>query len=194
VGEPDRRIVKCAYQHNVPHEITDECVDVTEVPAPRTAAGSVPTGLWTTADVEAARQLLEDNRYGGPDDTTDLSREDFTEIIEIVLTTTWERAVAEGRRQAAEAVRLSNELIGDGPCQDCGSDNIRWSAESPFWNMVMGGPDSRDDPGGIVCVRCFVVRADAAGYNPDGWRLLADWHWETTAERAARRMREALGG
>jgi hypothetical protein len=57
---------------------------------------------FTNTDVEAARQRLADNRYGGPGDYHDLDREDIHEIIRIVLTATWQSAVAAGRCQATE--------------------------------------------------------------------------------------------
>ncbi len=69
------------------------------------------------------------------------------------------------------AARLPEHLVGDGPCHDCGAVNIRWFADSPLWNRVMGGPDATDDPGGIVCIYCFVKRAHGAGFNPSAWRL-----------------------
>lgn len=82
---------------------------------------------------------------------------------------------------------LPEHLRGDGPCQDCGTpDNIIWFTESVFWNAVVGGPGTMDDPGGIFCVPCFVKRADAAGYFC-AWRLEPDWHWETHEDRARRR-------
>lgn len=74
--------------------------------------------------------------------------------------------------------RLPDHLRGDGPCQDCGTvDNIVWFASSPLWNEVMGGPATRDDPGGLLCPVCFVVRVDAAGLRPAGWRLEPEWPW-----------------
>jgi diadenosine tetraphosphate (Ap4A) HIT family hydrolase len=86
------------------------------------------------------------------------------------------------------AAALPEHLRGDGPCHNCGTpDNVCWFAESPFWNHVMGGPQATDDPGGILCIPCFVKRADAAGFAPPGWRLMPDWHWETHAERRVRR-------
>lgn len=72
---------------------------------------------------------------------------------------------------------IPEHLRGDGPCQDCGATNIAWFADNVFWNAVMGGPEARDDPGGIVCVTCFVIRADAAGYDPRAWRLSPEWPW-----------------
>ena len=59
--------------------------------------------IWfTTAEVSAARDRLAANRYGGDHDLHDLDHGDITEIIQIVLTATWQRGVAEGRRQATE--------------------------------------------------------------------------------------------
>lgn len=79
-------------------------------------------------------------------------------------------------------------LRGDGPCQDCGTlDNISWFTESVFWNDVV----KRHGPDKILCIPCFVIRTDAVGYFPTGWRLLPDFHWETTAEREARRSRRS---
>lgn len=90
-------------------------------------------------------------------------------------------------RRAADG-RLPRRLHGDGPCQDCGGANIIWFADNVLWNRVMGGPDAHDDPGGIVCVTCFVRRVDDAGLAPRGWRLVPDWHWETCAERSVREL------
>lgn len=73
---------------------------------------------------------------------------------------------------------LPDELRGDGPCGDCGtSDNIVWFADNVFWNAVMGGPEALGDPGGIVCIPCFVTRVKAAGFRPSGWRLYPEWAW-----------------
>jgi hypothetical protein len=80
---------------------------------------------------------------------------------------------------------LPHKLRGDGPCGDCGTlDNIVWFTESVFWNAVMRPPGYEDEP--LLCIPCFVIRADAAGYFPTGWRLLPDWHWETKDERQRR--------
>lgn len=73
---------------------------------------------------------------------------------------------------------VPDAVRGDGPCQDCGGENVCWFTDNVLWNTVMGGPDQHDDPGGIVCVTCFVVRAHAAGLNPPAWRLLAEWPWQ----------------
>lgn len=85
------------------------------------------------------------------------------------------------------ATRLTDELRGDGPCRDCGTeDNIRWFTDSTLWNTVIGGPGATGDPGGILCIPCFVSRTDEAGYWPRAWRLLPEWHWETRQERNTR--------
>jgi hypothetical protein len=79
---------------------------------------------------------------------------------------------------------LPEDLRGDGPCDDCGTpDNIVWFTESVLWNDVI--KDQGDDK--ILCIPCFVKRVDAAGYYPTGWRLTAEWHWETKTERDVRR-------
>jgi hypothetical protein len=88
-----------------------------------------------------------------------------------------------------ESVAVPEHLRGDGPCADCGTlDNIVWFTESVFWNDVVRahGPDK------ILCIPCFVLCTDAVGYFPTGWQLLPDWHWETKAERDARRAAAGL--
>lgn len=52
---------------------------------------------------------------------------------------------------------------GDGPCDDCGKPYPPWMAPHDVWNLVMGGPDAKDDPGGMLCPTCFIVRAERAG-------------------------------
>lgn len=67
---------------------------------------------------------------------------------------------------------MNKKLRGDGPCDDCGTvDNIVWYAPHPLWNFVMGGYEQRDDPGGILCIPCFVTRADARGVSAKSWML-----------------------
>lgn len=72
--------------------------------------------------------------------------------------------------RAGEA-QVPAEIEGDGPCQDCRRANVIWFAPSAIWNLVMGGPDARDDPGGIVCPPCFIVRAHRAGVHSGAWIL-----------------------
>lgn len=54
---------------------------------------------------------------------------------------------------------LERVSTGDRICSDCGADNPPWFADNELWNSVMGGPDCKDDPGGVVCPTCFVVRS-----------------------------------
>ena len=57
-------------------------------------------------------------------------------------------------------------------CGDCGGKNPRWFADNDLWNLVMGGPDARDDPGGIICPYCFMARAEASPHvDVRVWRL-----------------------
>jgi hypothetical protein len=51
-------------------------------------------------------------------------------------------------------------------CQDCQSENPVWFAPNPIWNLVMGGPEAKGDPGGTLCPNCFIKRAEAAGQRP----------------------------
>lgn len=97
--------------------------------------------------------------------------------------------VQDGSTDTTGTPDLPEHLRGDGPCQDCGGDNIIWFTDNAFWNRVMGGLESRGDPGGIVCIPCFVKRVDTAGFAAH-WRLVPDWHWETKTERAVRRAAE----
>ena len=83
--------------------------------------------------------------------------------------------------------RLPEHLRGDGPCQTCGTENnIVWFTESPFWNAVVRNSDP-DTPDQILCIPCFVKLADFKGFHITGWQLTPEWHWETKAEREARR-------
>lgn len=83
----------------------------------------------------------------------------------------------------------STPFGGDAPCTDCGTnDNIVWFTESVFWNAVCRSDPDYIEP--ILCIPCFVRRAQLKGYRPTGWRLLAEWHWtnvrdpESDAEEA----------
>lgn len=71
-------------------------------------------------------------------------------------------------------------LRGDGPCADCGTlDNVVWFTDNVFWNAVTGENVVHEESrGAILCVPCFVTRADHAGFRPTGWRLLPEWPWQ----------------
>lgn len=76
---------------------------------------------------------------------------------------------------------LPEHLRGDGPCMDCGTqDTIVWHTQNVFWNQVLSFPGevAHGDPGGLLCIPCFVVRADRAGLDPAGYELSPSWRWE----------------
>lgn len=83
---------------------------------------------------------------------------------------------------SADPGSMPEHLQGDGPCQDCGGENIRWFTDNVLWNEVLGGPEARDDPGGLLCPQCFIKRVDAAGLEPSAWRLLPEWRWQRSSE------------
>lgn len=56
-------------------------------------------------------------------------------------------------------------------CDDCQQPYAVWFAPNPIWNFVMGGPDCKGDPGGMLCPRCFTLRAEAAGMVPTAWEV-----------------------
>lgn len=56
-------------------------------------------------------------------------------------------------------------------CMDCGGHNPVWFAPNDLWNLVIGGPDAKGDPGGFYCPNCFIVRAETAGVVPTAWKL-----------------------
>lgn len=74
---------------------------------------------------------------------------------------------------------LPPELQGDGPCNDCGTlNNPVWFTDNVVWNRVTGEEVYAEDHRlAILCINCFIVRADARGLKPTGWRLLPEWPW-----------------
>lgn len=56
-------------------------------------------------------------------------------------------------------------------CEDCDGPVPVWFAPNSLWNLVKGGPHATDDPGGFLCLNCFVIRAEAAGICPTAWVL-----------------------
>lgn len=77
----------------------------------------------------------------------------------------------------------SDALKGDGPCSDCGTtENPIWFTDSVLWNEVIRQGDYTEP---TLCVNCFVVRTDEAGFAC-AWRLTPEFHWETKAEQAVR--------
>lgn len=71
------------------------------------------------------------------------------------------------------------EAHGDRKCDACHRANPVWFAPSPLWNLVIGGPEATDDPGGVLCPICFIEKAEAAGVMP------ATGAWLVTKEPAA---------
>lgn len=51
---------------------------------------------------------------------------------------------------------------------------IVWFAPNDLWNLVMGGKEARDDPGGFLCVTCFAKRAEAV-VNVTAWQLVPEY-------------------
>ena len=71
---------------------------------------------------------------------------------------------------------LPDHLRGDGPCADCGTrDNIVWFTENVLWNDVVRSEPDYVEP--ILCLPCFVIRADRRGLIVTGWRVLPEWSW-----------------
>jgi hypothetical protein len=56
-------------------------------------------------------------------------------------------------------------------CDDCGGVNPVWFAPNELWNLVIGGPEAKGDPGGFICPTCFIARAEASGVRPTAWEL-----------------------
>ncbi len=62
------------------------------------------------------------------------------------------------------------DVSGDLVCQECGGDNPIWFTDNDVWNRVMGGPDQRDDPGGVLCPPCFIAAAERV-HGQRAWKL-----------------------
>lgn len=76
-------------------------------------------------------------------------------------------------------------------CMDCGGLNPVWFAPNDVWNLVIGGPEAKDDPGGFYCPVCFIRRAEAAGIKPTAWELKpegCDWRSIETPPPAGQRV------
>lgn len=78
----------------------------------------------------------------------------------------WSTPYVEAINTAALATPTTlDPATGDLVCGDCGRDNPVWFAPNDLWNLVMGGPDAKEDPGGILCPTCFAHRAETAFPN-----------------------------
>jgi hypothetical protein len=87
-------------------------------------------------------------------------------------------------RSALEAAAKARSVgVEDAiPCEDCGAATPSWNAPNELWNLVKGGPDAKDDPGGHLCLNCFVRRAEAAGIRPAAWHLCLPTPLEAAAK------------
>lgn len=63
------------------------------------------------------------------------------------------------------------DWLGDGPCEDCGGPNIRWSAPFELWDSVMDCQPGVST-GGIKCPQCFVRHAWDKGLIEVNWSLI----------------------
>lgn len=71
-------------------------------------------------------------------------------------------------------VRMSTpdrNLVMDGPCQECGISYPPWFADHAIWNYVMSGGTSAREQGGMLCPRCFMLRAEPHYAFRLVWRL-----------------------
>ncbi len=69
------------------------------------------------------------------------------------------------------AAEMSDSWLGDGPCEDRGGPNIRWSAPFEIWDSVMEC-EPGVSTGGIRCPQCFVRRAWDKGLTDVNWSLV----------------------
>lgn len=80
---------------------------------------------------------------------------------------------------------MNPEIVGDGPCDDCGTaENPIWFTDNVLWNTVIR-PHGEVQADPFLCPTCFIIRVHESGLRPTGWRLIPDWSWVTTQERAA---------
>lgn len=76
------------------------------------------------------------------------------------------------------------------PCDGCGGSTRYWHAVNRLWNFVMGGPEAKGDPGGVLCPNCFIDRAAATGRGRR-W-VLTDMDPDAAAPAPDLAMREAV--
>lgn len=82
-------------------------------------------------------------------------------------------AANEGFREAR--VRFIRHLVEatddgpDGPCYACERHYPTWRAPNDLWNLVMGGPNAKGDPGGMLCPNCFLRLASEAAPARGAW-------------------------
>lgn len=74
---------------------------------------------------------------------------------------------AAGYRQPSTLTPERSEKV----CDACGGHNPVWYAPNPIWNLAVGGPEAKYDPGGFLCPVCFIARAESSGLVPTAWLL-----------------------
>ena len=76
---------------------------------------------------------------------------------------------------------------GEGPCDDCrGSTNVIWFTDDLLWNWVIRRFLTSEQADPFLCIPCFVARVHKIGLEPTGWRVVPEFHWETTQDRTWR--------
>lgn len=80
---------------------------------------------------------------------------------------------------------------GEATCECCGGPALTWFAPNKLWNLVQGGPEATDDPGGMLCPNCFILKAEAAGIVPTAW-VLATEHIAPAPTTAIEAVRAGL--
>lgn len=56
-------------------------------------------------------------------------------------------------------------------CEQCGGPNVTWCAPNDLWNRVARRQDGSDP---MLCPRCFIIRAEAAGINKSAWVVMPE--------------------
>lgn len=77
-------------------------------------------------------------------------------------------------RRPDDEIRPWEPSDGDSRCQECDRTYVPWFVDNWLWNHVIGGPDCTSDPGGYLCPRCFMVRAEQV-YPGLVWRVFPEW-------------------
>jgi hypothetical protein len=134
------------------------------------ALGAAPNGVREAAALRVCSLLdgfqkeYEYNTLGRKMPGNDLYGDKLMAIVEEV------RAALSSPLSVGAA--LPPELIGDGPCDDCGTaNNIRWFIESETWNKVVREGNPMD---AMLCINCFVKRAALRGIDPPAWELVVE--------------------
>lgn len=82
---------------------------------------------------------------------------------------------------STEEIREWRPEDGSAWCQDCGRANQSWFTDNGLWNEVMGGSAYDGDPGGCLCARCFMIRAEEGNFPGLTWRVIPQWNGRAEA-------------